>query len=165
MTTKTQPLSATQILNKILHTKGQFIKVFWKSNPSPAAKHKDIVLEKVTEGVCRAGIEYQNLKPVKEAIESGEKEAIEQLPFGTWLVYPYLITHKETTYVRLYPSESNKPKSKFFVNGEEVTKEVFAEYLTPSEAKKLLEPKEKDKPLCFTVKLENILGEPTDFES
>lgn len=164
--TTSQPLSAMQVLNKILHCKGQFVKVFWKSNPTPSAKHKtSVVLEKVTEGVCRAGIEYTNLKPVKEAIERGEKSENEPLPWGSWMLYPYLIEHKGSIYIRLYPSEANNPKSKFLVNGEEVTKDVFATYLTPSEAKKLLEPKEEDRPLCFTVKMENILGEPVEYNN
>ena len=46
--------------------------------------------------------------------------------------------------------------------GNVVDKQTFATYLTPSDAKKLLDP--ETTPLCFTIKAENVLGEPELFE-
>ena len=68
--------------------------------------------------------------------------------------------------MRLYPSQgfNHIPKSTYYVNGEEVGKEEFSKYLTPSEAKKLLNP-EDSRPLCFTIKMENIMGVPVEIES
>lgn len=166
METKTVSVTAAEILEKIKSAKGEFIKASWKSNPKPAAAHKNVLLEKQTVGVVRAGINYANLSAVKQGIEEGTRGPVEELPWGSWSVdsegkslFPYLINHKNTEYIRLYPSEgiNHVPKSIFFVNGEEVTKEEFAKYLTPSEARKLLEPKEEDKPLCFTIKMQNLL--------
>lgn len=158
--TKTPSLSSQQVLERIMDTKGSFVKVYWKSNPKPAAVFKNVELQKVTSAVCRAGIDYANLSVVKEGIASGERGPVQELPWGSWLVFPYTITHKDETYVRLYPSSNSKQiaSSQYYVNGTEVTKEQFASYLTNSEAKKLLEPTEEDKPLCFTVKQSNILG-------
>ena len=85
-TTKTQSLTAQQILERILNAKGNFVKAVWKSNPNPAAAHKKagIVLEKHTSAVCRAGINYANLSAVQNAIEAGERPSeIGPLPFGT----------------------------------------------------------------------------------
>jgi hypothetical protein len=45
---------------------------------------------------------------------------------------------------------------RYFVNGDETPKDTFATYLTPSEAKKLTG--EKEKPECFTIKMENVLS-------
>jgi hypothetical protein len=179
MTTTNKQLDAASVRNKILNAKGSFVKAAWKSNPKPAAAHKNILLEKKTVAVVQAGVQYQNLSAVKSAIESGERSPeIGELPFGTWYVdpltdkswYPYVITHtpkgsdKEQFYLRLYPSTTGNhiPKSTFYVNGELVDKAKFAEYLTPSEARKLLDPKEEDKPLCFTIKLENLTDLPED---
>ena len=157
-TTNTKSLTADTVLNNILASKGGFVKVMWKSQPKPAAKFKGKNLEKITDAVCRAGIDFANLSPVKEGIESGERGEVESLPWGEWKQFPYIIEHKGAEYVRLYPSTNpdQRAKSNFFVDGVKVDKETFASYLTPSAAKKLLEP--EDAPLCFTIKECNILG-------
>ena len=166
MQTKTQSLTAAEITDKILNCKGNFVKVYWKSNPSPAAAHKKngVILEKVTNAVVRAGIDFANLSSVKEGIENGERGEVQSLPWGEYLVFPYLIKHRskgsdtDTIYVRLYPSVANTPKVKYFVNGVSVAKEEFASYLTASEASKLLHPEDNKPVECFTIKQENILG-------
>lgn len=182
MTTTTNPLSAEAIRNKILSCKGQFVKASWKSNPAPAAsfKKEGVILEKHTVAVVQAGVNYANLSAVKEGIASGERGEVGELPFGQWYVdpltqkswFPHVITHrpkgseKDQFYLRLYPSNANNhiPKSIYYVNGEVVDKKKFAEYLTPSEARKITDPKEDDKPLCFTIKLENIIDLPEDVD-
>jgi hypothetical protein len=181
MKTNTKQLDAASVRDKILNAKGNFVKAAWKSNPSPAAsfKKEGIILEKRTVAVVQAGVQYANLSAVKDAIAAGERSSeIGELPFGSWYVdpltqkswYPYVITHmpkgsdKEQFYLRLYPSNAGNhiPKSIYYVNGEIVDKVKFAEYLTPAEARKITDPKEEDKPLCFTIKLENLLDLPED---
>ena len=171
MTANTTSLSSLEIMEKILSSKGNFVKAYWKSNPTTSAAYRSTIkLEKVTSGVVRAGIDYGALSSVKEGIESGERGIVQSLPWGSWKIinevslFPYVIEHKGVDYIRLYPSASNKPKSTFYVNDEEVDKKTFAQYLTPSESRKLLQPTEEDIPLCFTVKADNILGTPEDFE-
>jgi hypothetical protein len=162
MQTTTQSLTAEQILERILNCKGQFVKAVWKSNPSPAAAHKKagIVLEKHTSAVCRAGINFANLSSVQQGIEEGTRGPVQELPFGSWKVFPYIITHtpkgseKEVEYIRLYPTDS-RCETVFFVNGEQVDRDTFTSYLTPSEAAKATSG---EKPECFTVKRENILA-------
>ena len=159
METNKTSLSAAEMVEKIKSAKGEFIKASWKSNPKPAAAHKGVLLEKVTTGVVRAGINYANLSAVKDAIEAGGRGEVQSLPWGEWSMFPYVINHYGKEYLRLYPSEgiNHVPRSIYYVNGEEVDKETFAGYLTPSESKKLLEPSEDDRPLCFTIKMENLL--------
>jgi hypothetical protein len=162
MKTTTQSLTADEILDKILSSKGQFVKAVWKSNPSPAAAHKKagVLLEKHTSAVCRAGINFAQLSAVKDAIAANERGEVQELPFGTWLHFPYIIKHTpkgsedEQYYVRLYPTDS-RCETIYFVNGEKVDKDTFTSYLTPSEAAKL---SSGEKPLCFTIKRENILA-------
>ena len=167
MNTKSNSVSAEIITDKILNSKGNFVKASWKSNPTPAAsfKKEGVILEKHTVSVVRAGINYANLSAVKNAIEDGERGEVEELPWGRWDKFPYTIKHtskgsdEEVTYIRLYPTDNSNhsTKSMYFMNGAEVSKELFASYLTPSESRKLLEPTEKDRPLCFTIKYDNIL--------
>ena len=117
-------------------------------------------LEKKTSAIVRSGINFSNLSAVKIGIEEGTRGEVQELPFGEWLQFPYIIKHipkgseEETLYIRLYPSDS-KSNTLYYVNGELTDKETFASYLTPSESKKLFEG---EKPLCFTVKRENIIG-------
>lgn len=160
--TTTPSLSADMVKDKIMSAKGNFVKVRWKSNPKPAAKFKAHNLQKVCEGVVRAGIDYSNLKTVKEGIENGERGEVQELPWGTWKEFPYIIEHKGTEYLRLYPSPSNKIKTVYMVDGEEVDKDVFCTYLTGSDAKKILNPSENEKE-CFNIKADNVLEIPQDY--
>lgn len=165
MATIKETLAAAKVLEKIINAKGKFVKAAWKSNPTPAAAFKQsVVLEKHTVGVVQAGIEFQNLSAVKDAIAAGERGEVQSLPWGEWSVYPYIITHKDAEYIRLYPSGGlgHVPKTTYFVNGEVVEKAKFAEYLTPSEAKKLVGGADEERPLCFTIKAGNIMGLPED---
>jgi hypothetical protein len=159
MNTTTQSLTAEQVINKILNTKGSFVKAYWKSNPKPAAAHKSVILEKVTSAVVRAGLNFSNLSSVKNAIESGERGEVQSLPWGNWKQFPYIIEHKDAEYIRLYPSTGNNhfPSSTYYADGQVVDKETFAGYLTESERKKLLNP-EDNAVECFTIKSNNILG-------
>lgn len=167
--------TAADVRNKLLNAKGQFVKAAWKSNPKPAAAHKNVLLEKHTVAIVQAGVNYANLSAVKQGIEDGTRGPVEELPWGEWYVdpltqkswFPHVITHKDEYYLRLYPSNANNhiPKSVFLVDGNEVTKDEFAKYLTPSEAKKLLNPSDEDKPLCFTIKLKNLLDLPQDVDA
>lgn len=154
-TTNVQSLTASDILSNFFKGKGQFMRAAWKSNPKPASAFKHVNLEKRTTTIVRSGLEFQNLATVKEGIESGERGEVQELPWGSWVFYPYLIKHNESYYCRLYPTDSI-PIVRYFANDQEVDKETFASYLTPSEAKKLTGDKEK--PECFTIKMENVLS-------
>jgi hypothetical protein len=167
-------ITANDVRNKILAAKGSFVKASWKSEPKPAAAHKGILLEKHTTAVVQAGVNFANLSAVKQGIADGTRDEVGELPWGEWYVdpltqkswFPHVITHKDELYLRLYPSNgyNHTPKSIFFVGGVEVDKATFASYLTPSEAKKLLNPTDEDRPLCFTIKSKNILDIPEEVE-
>lgn len=155
-------------LEGFFSNKGRFISAIFKTEKKGAAAHKAVKLEKRTEGTFRAGISFENLSSVKEGIESGERGEVGSLPFGRWERYPYTILHtpakqtEEVRYVRLYPTNNpnQRVKVQYLANGVEVTKEVFASYLTPSEAKEMLEGGKEVE--CFNVKHGNLLklGEP-----
>ena len=51
--------------------------------------------------------------------------------------------------------KTEKARVLFSVNGDEVTREEFAEYLTPANARKLFE---SSKPDCITVKIDNLVA-------
>lgn len=140
-------------LAKITNATGQFVSVSFKSTKKPASAFKGTVLEKVSNGVFRAGINFANLSSVKESIAQGERGEVQSLPWGEWVQFPYTIAHKGEQYVRLYPAVNAKVEVTYFVNGVSVNKDEFNSFLTPSDAKPSEKPLE-----CFTVKASNILA-------
>ena len=153
--------TAQDTLNKILNAKGNHVSIRYRSFPTPAkAKtlNKGVVLEKETKGAFRAGIEYRNMKRIREAIEAGERGEVGPLWHGKgqWLVYPYIATHvdKGGEYVWLAPAvgSNQRPSVVYRVNGNEVTKENFETYLTDSD-----KAKSKEELDGFHVRMENIL--------
>lgn len=149
--------TAFQIVNEIKLAKGQFVKASWKSKVKTSAKYKDVMIEKRTVAVVRAGINFSNLSSVKKGIAEIERFEVGSLPWGQWKEFPYIIEHRGKEYIRLYPSPSKNhiPQTKFFVNGIETSKKDVLKYLTPSKVKELTENKER--PECFTIKYENVL--------
>jgi hypothetical protein len=141
-------------LNSLFGSKGQFISATFKSEKKAAAAFKGVKLEKLIEGTFRAGINFANLGSVKEGIESGERGEVQPLPWGTWLQFPYTISHKEEIYVRLYPTENCKLKVTYLVDSVEVEKDKFLSFLTPSEQARA---NEGERPECITVKKSNLL--------
>jgi len=146
-------METQQILTEVTAVTGPHIALVFKSKGKPSSSYKGAVLEKITEGAFRAGIDYANLSEVKEAIAKGERGEVEPLPWGEWSMFPYHITHKGKSYFRFYPSTGGmiqKPKVTYFVNGEEVDKDTYYEMLPPSDRK----PSEKP---CFVIEAGNIL--------
>ena len=142
------------IVDALSRIKGQYVSVSWKSEVTPSSAHKGVTLEKHTRAVCRAGVSFERMQSVKNAIAKGERPDIQPLAWGQWKDYPHTITHKGQDYVRLYPSTNNPTHSTYYANGQEVTKDKFASFLAPSKAKKLLD---KSTPQCFTVKASNLI--------
>ncbi len=146
--------NSEEILTRILNCKGQYISLITKSEVQPAATYKGVRLEKIMSNKYRAGIQFKNLKSVKDAIEAGEREEIKPLRWGKWKKYPYIIEHNNKEYIRLYPSTNSDSgiEVKYKVNGEEVPRSTFNLYLKPSDLNK-----QGTVPECYMVALDNIL--------
>jgi hypothetical protein len=110
---------------------------------------------KITRIVIRGGVEYDNIGLVQEKRENGELPAENAgLPWGEWVEYPLHISHKGTDYARFYPASGIdfSPKVTYFLNGMEVDKSVVEPICLASE----FPIKREEKPLCFTIKAENV---------
>jgi hypothetical protein len=150
-------MTKNQILQILSSRKGQNIKVTF-SRPLKARKGAESIVTKVSSVLVRGGIDYSNLSAVKEARENGEIPSEEEsvLPWGTWEIFPYVITHKGQDYIRLYAGTlSNfKPTVQFYIDGKEVTKEAITPLCLASETAEKPEREIK----CFTVKAETIVS-------
>jgi hypothetical protein len=104
---------------------GKYQSAEWRTTVKPAAAHKARTLVKVTSATIRTGVDYANL-----AVNEGEQTGA--LPWGTWHTFPYVITHKEVLYGRVY-AKADTIKSVYYVDGLEVDRDTFMGYLTPSQ--------------------------------
>ena len=140
-------------ISRFMQCKGQFLTVEYTSTSTrPRAEFKGAVLAKRVRMVVRAGIDFANLASTRKGIESGERGEVQPLSWGEWFAFPYVITHKGGHYFRLYHVEGNRPTVIYTVDGEEVSREAWLDYLTPSDRAKA---ESGDRPECITVKAEN----------
>jgi hypothetical protein len=148
--------SQSNALTAFLSCKGQFASVTFKSNPKPKAESKGVVLEKTTTGVFRAGINFANLSSVKEGIANNERGEVQSLPWGEWVNFPFVISHKGENFLRLTVAPTASIKCSFKVNGVDVSRDEFEQHLVPSarsEAKADKAPVE-----VFTIKEANLVS-------
>lgn len=148
--------NTSNALSAFLTCKGQFASVTFKSNPKPKAESKGVVLEKTTSGVFRAGINFANLSSVKEGIANNERGEVQSLPWGEWVNFPFVISHKGENFLRLTVAPTASIKCSFKVNGVEVSRDEFESHLVPSarsDAKADKAPVE-----VFTIKEANLVS-------
>jgi hypothetical protein len=151
-------MNPDQIMSIVSTCSGQHIPVSFQSEGKPAAKFKGVSLRKKTEGTYRVGISFENLKGVREGIENGERGDVQAPKGKTWVTYPFHLKHETrgTDYLRLYfPTGGfiQMPSVTYMVDGQEVDKETYNSYLTPSDAA----PKERDPNRdCFDITMENV---------
>lgn len=142
------------IASRFLNCRGQFLAVeYISTSAKPAAAFKGVTLGKTVRTVARAGVDYANLAKVKEAVANGERGEVQPLPWGEWSRFPYTIAHKGKEYVRLYPVPNAHTEVVYTVNGERVTRETWAGYLTPAARASM---NSGETPECITVAAENV---------
>lgn len=125
---------------------GRFFKASWSSEVPVKKEYENrYVVTKVTISTVRKGIQYTNTKAYKDklfkrmSIECAGNDFLtptefekkygngNSLPWGRWLVPNLLIEHTNKNgeyniYLRLY-STINKPESRYYLNGKEISKE------------------------------------------
>lgn len=142
-------MNALEIVSNVQSRKGQHVKATWQ-RIAKTFKDCPLLIVKRTSAYVRAGIEYANLA-MNEGTETGE------LPWGEWAKYPFIIAHKGKEYVRLYPASFanlSTPSVEWSIDGKPATYTQVEPYLLASEKRK----DDEDKPLCFTLKAEDIIA-------
>lgn len=139
----------TESLKQILtNVKATSKTICYRTEIKPAAKHKNAV--QIEKNVC-ANVTlfgqpddsvslYRDLVRQRGIGENAETFEPKKTFFEHDRDFYSLIRHRETGKEYLYCIFENTLSSEFYLNGEISTREVIAEYLTPSEAKKLLNP-------------------------
>ena len=141
------------ILKTLKDKKGQFSRAIWCREVK--VKKGMPEFKKCTVMNVRTGIDYDNLKSVKDKRESGElPEENQGLPWGEWEEFPILIKHKEVLYARLYPAPDCTMEVEYFDStGHSVTYEEVEPYMLASEKRK----EDDKKPDCICVKLNDLV--------
>lgn len=130
--------------------KGQFFSIVWRREMK-TRKSTTSKVEKMVSGVFRAGLDYDNKASVQDKRESGELPAVNQgLPWGSWLLFPHIISHKGNLYLRIYPTNANQVRAEYFLNGESARREEVEPLCLASEFA------EREQAECITVKLSNV---------
>ena len=117
-------------------------------------------IRKRTQTVGRVGIDYSNQAKVQALRDAGELPTEEQPIWhgkGEWIIFPYILRHTVTNqlYLRLYSGTSKtfRPSTQYFRNGVEVSFDSVKDDLLKSEKP----DKTKPAPLCYCVKLEDMI--------
>lgn len=144
-------MTTTKAMEKIMNKgKGTFRNMIYESPCKLRAAYKNDVLVKRVEKQVRFGIEYANLKSVRERLADATGTVhTDRLPWGTWKKYPYVIEHKGTEYIRCYNVPTSKTKVTYYLNGVKTPLHVIEPMMLASSASS------ND---CFTIKVENIIA-------
>ncbi len=155
-------MRASEIVQALKDKKGQHVQVVWARSAKTVADCPLHVVKR-TAAYVRTGISYANLSSVKDGISTGTRGEVGKLPFGHWRhgFENYIIDHTPkgdsipVEYVRLYPASFpnlQKPRVEWLADGVVTTFKDIKQHLDKSELRK-----EKEQPLCFTVKAANII--------
>lgn len=150
-------ITETAILDLLTGKGTTFAGIDYVTEVKTAAKHKDIkILKSVTANVqlFRTISEYAEVYKtavIKSANRIEGQEILDFTPSDTWFSHDddcfSIVHHKQTGKPYLY-AIFNGAKSEFTIDGAPASREMVAEYLTPSEAKRLLD----DNPVIHNVK-------------
>lgn len=151
-------MQTEKIVAMITDKRGQSLNVRLVSAVPCLAAHASNIVQKVTEMTVISGISFENRKDIRDAIEAGERGAVQALPWGQWKQFPHVIEHKGADYIRLYlPSKAQQESGfckptvvSFTCNGVPITREQ-AVTLCGSKA----QAKENESG-CMTVHAENL---------
>jgi hypothetical protein len=144
--------NSEEVLNYIKTRKGQFSRAAWCRQCGVRKGAPEV--KKMTITTVRAGIDYNALSAVEAMRASGELPAEPQpLPWGEWESFPWVITHKDKKYLRLYPTPNANTVSHYFIDGEERSYSDVEQYLLASEKR----TDSDGTPLCITIPFDNII--------
>ena len=139
-----------QYLDTLLSRKGQIVTVKTE-RPVKVKKNMPAVM-KASEFQCRVGVNYDNIKAVQEKRAEGQLPAENAgLPWGEWVVFPYVIAHKGEYYVRCTMLHNGFRKAPVYtIDGVVVDKEIVKTMALASEFR------EGDDNDVFNIKLSSV---------
>lgn len=103
---------------------GTFHSAEWTKQLKTKKSCSDIIEKRTIAKAIRLGVDYSHMQRTKEDNgvdpETGNAN-VQELKWGKWKQFPYLIEHKGREYLRMSLSENTKFDSVYLRNGEETT--------------------------------------------
>lgn len=139
----------TNVAN-LLALKGQIVTL--TTTRSCKVRKGEAPIVKTSTFQCRIGINYDNMKSVQEKRADGTLPEVNAgLPWGQWVIFPYVITHNGEFYLRCTVlNGGNKTDTTFTRNGFIIDREEAKLACLASEFR----DSDND---CFTVKVSGII--------
>lgn len=137
---------------RLLTLKGQFV-TLRTIRPLKVKKGCAEILKDSTF-TCRVGVNYDNIANVQLKRESGELPAENAgLPWGEWFVFPHVIAHKGSHYLRCTAvhNDNQIPKVEYIRAGVVISKD---DAKADSYAAEFGDREDRD---VFTIKIENMV--------
>ena len=134
--------------------KGTFHTMIWNKELKLLKKFEgQMKITKISKAIVRFGCQYDNLKAVQDKRENGELPEINQGLNGLeWLEYPIFLRglKNNNVYLRVNLIPDTIIETKYYLNGNEVTKDEILKYCLASNFS-------NGKPLdVFNVNIDNI---------
>lgn len=156
-------MNNSSLLSTVQNTaKGVFVPITWERD-CHTRKGVTVNVRKRTSGVVRVGIDYDNVRDVRDGRENGTLPAENNgLPWGQWEVFPLSILHKECRYFRFYfatgaDGKRDRLHVSYFLDGKPIEKEVLKE-MGICLAKEFPDEKPDEEMNTFTVKEADIVA-------
>lgn len=129
------------------------VTVEYKTEKVSSAANKIIDLEKRI--VCKYLV--GEFPPQSEKVDGSNGGSGK--PWRGWVSAPFVCEHltNGTQYLQVIPLTGEKATTTFWADGMEVSREYFAEFLTPAKKRDTLNPPNKPAPPCLTIKLDNLI--------
>lgn len=141
------------MLNHLLSRKGQIVTIHTIRDCKVRKDQQPIQKESTFQ--CRIGVNYDNIAAVQDKRDTGElPEKNAGLPWGQWLIFPYVIEHKGEQYIRCTTLHNNYHGTvRYLRDGVEITRQEAEKACLASEFPKS-QAKESD---VFNIKIGSIL--------
>ena len=145
-------MTLEQVLKAIENIKkGAFIKCEFQTTKKPYKAYKGALVEKNTIGIYRFGIGYYNIEHNKDKERIKSTKGNFETGLENYLFKTIDKEGQEHYCLRVYTT-NHKPQVKYFMNGEETTKDYLKE-------NKIIPFYERAEPLdCFDIRIENIIS-------
>ncbi len=138
------------LVSSLIHIKGQIVRIETERDCKMRAGQP--MVRKSSVFLCRVGVDYENMKSTKEGRADGSLPAENAgLPWGRWMIFPYVIEHKGEVYFRMTTMPGAKRWSPSYTrNGKQISADEAKVVCLGSEFT------EKENTV-FTVKIGSIL--------
>lgn len=133
-----------------LSKRGQIVKVTYHKPLKTLKQYSYHSIERVTKRTARVGIDYSNTASAKLKRQVEAIERAHPLPWGEWKLFPFVISHRGSNYLRFYKAPNEWKMVGYLLDGKSVSAMDIVHMLYKGE----LDEGDQE---VFNIKEENII--------